>query len=339
MMSCGAKRRWSRVALLSGIFLIACVMTIGGKHMWNNVEKNEHVGGFEAFDQARELRGHYTLSTLRFESEFVIEWVNYHLWIGFSHMVIYDEDNTATSELAKLLAHYISEGVVTLIEWPAGEQSQAYRHGLRTFGQHATSLTFLDGDEYIVLCKQATVHDAYKAAGLFKSPRACLEMPWVLFGPWVTTPSAENSTSVSERLTLRARKPFAKHPGKTVLRGGRDFRHTRLYGRGVSPIWHWCRNGRPEIESISVDAKHIRVNHYQFRHGADSVKKKQERGNTASTRRREYSKMHLKELPWMRDAIEDYALANLTNDLPTLHQPRYSAVYSPRVSPTECCLI
>ena len=147
-MSCRAKRRWSRVALLSGIFLIAFVMTIGGMDMWNNVEKNEHVGGFEVFDQARELRGHYALSTLRFESEFVIEWVNYHLWIGFSHMIIYDEDNAATSELAKLLAHYISEGVVTLIEWPAGEQSQAYRHGLRTFGQHATSLTRRDGPSH-----------------------------------------------------------------------------------------------------------------------------------------------------------------------------------------------
>ena len=41
--------------MLSGIFLIAFVMTIGGKHMWNNVEKNEHVGGVEGFDQAREF--------------------------------------------------------------------------------------------------------------------------------------------------------------------------------------------------------------------------------------------------------------------------------------------
>ena len=303
--------------------------------------RQNHAAGIAEAQQVEEVfeqrggQGHYVVCTLRFESDFIIEWINYHLWIGFTRVIIYDQDDTGTGEMEALLSHYISETVVKLIEWPAGDVVGAFRHGMRTFGKQATSLTFLDGDEYIVLCKHASVHDAYAAAGLFKSPLACLEMPWMLFGPFGSRGADVHSSSVSERLTTRSRKPFAGYPGKTVLRGGRDFSRTRLYGHGVRPIIHHC-SGRREFDPITVEAYDIRVNHYQFRHGEDSIRIKQERGIWPPVRAAEYAGLNLRKLPWMQDSIRDDGLYKLNRELPTLSQPLYSQTNSPRISPTDC---
>ena len=53
---------------------------------------------------------------LRDESLFVVEWVNYNLWIGFDHIVILNNDDDPTP-LNELLARYVKKGYVTLVNW------------------------------------------------------------------------------------------------------------------------------------------------------------------------------------------------------------------------------
>ena len=64
---------------------------------------------------SRSLRGHVIIATLRDESDFVVEWINYR-WIGFDHVVVFNNDDD-TTVLSALLSQYVNEGHVTVIPW------------------------------------------------------------------------------------------------------------------------------------------------------------------------------------------------------------------------------
>ena len=118
--------------------------------------------------------GHIIITTLRQESDFVVEWINYNRWIGFDHIVIYDQDDDQTL-LPALLRAFIEKGVVTIVPWTLiGDQPGSISHGLRTFGKLATSVTLMDGDEFLVLCEHISVEQAYRAAGLLDTRHGCL---------------------------------------------------------------------------------------------------------------------------------------------------------------------
>jgi len=76
--------------------------------------------------------GHIVITTLRQESDFVVEWLNYNRWIGFDHVVIYDQDDDQTL-LPLLLGAYVDAGAITIVPWTLiGDQQGAISHGLRT---------------------------------------------------------------------------------------------------------------------------------------------------------------------------------------------------------------
>jgi hypothetical protein len=199
--------------------------------------------------------GHIVITTLRQESDFVVEWLNYNRWIGFDHVVIYDQDDDQTL-LPLLLGAYVDAGAITIVPWTLiGDQQGAISHGLRTYGRHAKSVSLLDGDEFMVLCKHASVGEAFEAARIFDKKYGCFDVLWLPFGPSGRLDKPGSGVGVLETFTDRAREPFHAHPGKVVLRGGRSFVFTRMDGPLLKsaalgrvfdspywPPWHSCRN-------------------------------------------------------------------------------------------------
>jgi len=92
----------------------------------------------------------------------LIEWIEYHLILGMSHVYIYDRDDT----LQELLAYHVRMGVVTRHVWwtePRGRnetyylqtQQMAQDACLMRHGPSHTWLAYLDPDEFLSLNDRA----------------------------------------------------------------------------------------------------------------------------------------------------------------------------------------
>jgi hypothetical protein len=80
------------------------------------------------------------------------EWIEYHKIIGVQHFYMYD--NCSDDDYRVILEPYISNGEVSLVDWPyAQSQLQAYRNCIDTYGKESQWLGFIDLDEFIVPIK------------------------------------------------------------------------------------------------------------------------------------------------------------------------------------------
>lgn len=93
------------------------------------------------------------------EDKDILEWVNYHLGIGFEHLVIYD--NNSKNPLRVILREYMENRLVTVIDLPQTDAQQltAYYHVLHEWGQNTFWLAFIDIDEFIVPYNNTDIRD------------------------------------------------------------------------------------------------------------------------------------------------------------------------------------
>ena len=64
----------------------------------------------------------------RSETKFIVEWLEYHLFLGYSHFYIYNQDDEADQDkLIDAVKLFSAAGLVTLISWKVGDQAGAFR--------------------------------------------------------------------------------------------------------------------------------------------------------------------------------------------------------------------
>lgn len=150
------------------------------------------------------------------EAPWMKEWIEYHRLLGVDHFYLYNNDST--DHYGKLLAPYVKEGIVELIEWctcdehkimdntgPAHEpyQTAAYNDCLkkRALGK-AKWVAVIDIDEFIVpVFGLKSFHELLDK--MAKNKVGSLKMHWKLFGTshvWTLNPHE----LLIERLTQRA---------------------------------------------------------------------------------------------------------------------------------------
>lgn len=100
------------------------------------------------------------MSTLtKNDDNYIIQWINYHMIIGVTRFIIYD--NSLQNTLNNILEKYIKDGTVILINWQyqytyklsghSGQQSQQ-NHSIYTF-RSSKYIGLMDFDEYVNLQK------------------------------------------------------------------------------------------------------------------------------------------------------------------------------------------
>ncbi len=83
------------------------------------------------------------------ESDYIIEWLEYHRMVGVSHFYIYDNDSK--DNIQRKLRWYIDNNVVTYINWPGeSQQIPAYNDALRNYKFATKYMGFIDADEFLV---------------------------------------------------------------------------------------------------------------------------------------------------------------------------------------------
>lgn len=116
-------------------------------------------------------------SCFKNEAPFLKEWIEYHVFIGFNHFYLYN--NNSIDNYKEVLNPYIKKGLITLVDLPdVPVQIPSYRHFVCNFKDETKWVAFIDLDEFVCPIKDDNIqnwlikHDKY--------PVIC--MYWKYFG-------------------------------------------------------------------------------------------------------------------------------------------------------------
>ena len=116
-------------------------------------------------------------SCFKNEAPFLKEFIEYHLFIGFDHFYLYN--NNSTDDYLEVLQPYIDKGVVTLTDLTVVPvQGPSYAHFEEHFKDETKWVAFLDLDEFVCPQKVDNIKDWIKRFD--KYPVVCIY--WKFFG-------------------------------------------------------------------------------------------------------------------------------------------------------------
>jgi hypothetical protein len=205
------------------------------------------------------------------EDPYIEEWINYHIKLGVSNVVIYQNN-------------WIYKGSnpnVDLIEFNGKtKQISAYRHFMNNYHDKFDWAVFIDVDEFIVLKKHKTLEEFILSCG----DTNVISMNWVLFGDNGHKELGED-TSVLRRFTKRQNK---SNPHiKSISRVNTSILFTNPHS--TNQIWI-DTNGKRGSGPYNIDGPIdvIQLNHY-FTKTKPEFKNKISRGRADTIRQRSIS--------------------------------------------------
>jgi hypothetical protein len=116
---------------------------------------------------------------LRFrdEARYLKEWIEYYSAAGISHFFLYN--NNSADDYLGVLAPFIKQGLVTLIEWPRVPASPAAEEDcIRRAVNRFSWVGFLDADEFVVIKDGQSIPSFLSGFGTFPG----VALHWIYFG-------------------------------------------------------------------------------------------------------------------------------------------------------------
>lgn len=203
------------------------------------------------------------VAILKDEERFLEEWISYHRLLGVDHFFLYD--HAAEQPLQELLTPH--RDYVTVIDWsqddpslPGGTaQLRAYAHALGILPPDCSWVSFIDGDEFIVLRRHETLRAFLGKFGGFGSIR----LNWHVFGHNGHFHDPQGLVTAS--LTRRMAAPSIRTKAIARPQAIQGFRSA-----------HWCElkegwkpadaNGRRYADRLYPGKTEVaHINHYQCR--------------------------------------------------------------------------
>lgn len=162
----------------------------------------------------------------RWETRYVVEWLNYHRAIGFEHVYLYCNDDDPRALYEAVLPFTMGPApFVTFRFFPEqGEQRKMLLHFLAQDRHQAEWICFLDLDEFIRLPKG---RDLERFMAPFEPIADCVMFNWVFFGPnGHVTPPRGNV------LEMYTRRDAGLHPLTKLIARSFIFDDPKLYLQG-----------------------------------------------------------------------------------------------------------
>lgn len=130
------------------------------------------ISAVEGDEKEKEKKYHLSICSLfKNEGRFLKEWIEYHRLVGVDHFYLYDLESTDNSR--EVVAPYIKEGVVTLVNWPEhrsgitqeqtalwvlSRQLPAYEHAIKTKAVNESDwIVIVNVDEFLVSPQEETL--------------------------------------------------------------------------------------------------------------------------------------------------------------------------------------
>ena len=177
---------------------------------------------------------HVILNTSRWESETIVEWLNYYISIGFDHAYIYCNDDDPTEMFTKLSPYIeIDNPFVTFHHLPyQGQQPACWMHFFDNHKEECEWFLFVDADEFLALKPINNIKAFMREREAFYD---CIHFNWIWFGPngFETRPSGSTLLNFTRRENEQVQMNFFT---KTITRS-----------ELVDPI----KIGRPPIDMLN----------------------------------------------------------------------------------------
>ncbi len=205
------------------------------------------------------------------EARYLKEWLDYHLLAGVEHFYLYNNDSS--DDFRKVLAPYVEENLVTLINFPGRVmQLPAFNDALEKFRFECRYLAFIDLDEFIFPKSNRSITEVVDEILSRDSEAAGLTINWQFFGS-NGNEKADYSRGVPERFTRRAPRDWSldlpDHKGnrsvKSIINPRRaDYLWNPHFAIYFPPFHAVNENAVPVEEFLNepVTADKIVVNHY-----------------------------------------------------------------------------
>jgi len=154
-----------------------------------------------ANETEEEPRYYLSISTIfQNEARWIKEWIEYHLMLGVDHFLLFD--HYSDDEWESVLAPYIEEGIVEVVNWHClpnshfAAQVKCYRKALELLRNQTKWIAFIDPDEFLLPIQTDSLVDCLADYEEF----AGVVVNWKTFGtsgvPWL-----EPDELLIERLT------------------------------------------------------------------------------------------------------------------------------------------
>lgn len=198
---------------------------------------------------ASQPRHKYSLvACARWETNDIVEWIEYHRAVGFEHFYIYSNDDSPIP-LLKVLTPYLlrDDPCVTYRHWPvAGQQPEIYYHFLRTFKDQTEWFSFLDIDEFFVF-KNIDSVSAFMSR--FESSYDAVYFNWLLYGHNGYIERAQDSVLLS----YQRRSRNINHHTKVITRSSAvDAEAVEAKFRaGALGFWHFWNEYIPDLKRVT----------------------------------------------------------------------------------------
>ena len=207
------------------------------------------------------------------EGKYLREWVDYHLLAGVEHFYLYNNDSS--DDYAEVLAPYVENNLVTLINFPGKTmQYPAYTDAIEKYRFDCRYMAFIDLDEFIFPKTKASIVEVVDEI-LSRDPNAAaLGINWQCFGS-NGHEKADYTRGVLERFTRRAPSDwtdFNEHKpdfGNTYIKSIVNPRqvdhfwdpHFAIYFKGLKSI---NSDGKETFQAGNhpICADKIVINHY-----------------------------------------------------------------------------
>jgi hypothetical protein len=220
------------------------------------------------------------------EDDYIEEWVNYHLKLGFDNIFIYQNDWQCNVQSTK----------VTKFQFGGKKkQVESYNHFIQNYWGLQDWIAFFDVDEFLVLKK----HDNVKNFLMDYEDYDGIGINWVFFGSNGLKKVKNNEYSVLSRFTMRSKKPN-KHI-KSIIKSNKESKMSVHY-----PNHNICNTHKKIFYGPFAEPNDeiAQLNHY-FTKSLEEFKRKRKRGRSDDGTIREFSDFYTLDINEVEDT---YAL-------------------------------
>ncbi len=260
------------------------------------------------------------------EQKYVDEWLEYHKFLGFDRVQLYDNAQNASSYIASLPEKYGS--FVNVLHFPGlGRQTEAYIDCMVRNRDLNMWAAFLDIDEFVVLRKhpniKAFLHDVAPHGG-------SVVLNWSIMGS--SNATTRSPGSVMARFTLTSEKPdrhiktiaYLKHTKQPVIHNVLmlpGYPTVDQYGHVLNDTTPFVYNSTREVANINhyytksleefiLKRKRGWASSYKLNHLMEGAEKE------VITRILRDYRLHNKETNFVRDTFaRDFFMRHAMNDL------------------------
>jgi hypothetical protein len=163
------------------------------------------------------------VSAVKNEAPYIMEWLEYHLLVGVEKFYLYD--NESSDNIKEVLAPYIKEGIVELIDCPGkAQQCYVYADAIRKHRNDTKWIAIIDLDEFIVPMANEKITDFLKDFERYSQ----LIVGWQLYG----------SSGYEEKQEGLLMETFKRHADPDYITNLKVIVNPREVRGVLNP--HWC---------------------------------------------------------------------------------------------------